>query len=114
MGRPLWTLDGDALVATVSETTLGRGQLQSFDYPSGEMHRFSNDLADYSSALDMTRDGRQLAVIQRNRISDVWTAPQRTLRKHASSRQANRSITRSSPVPRERFWPPLLTAICGR
>ncbi|PYX27395.1 MAG: hypothetical protein DMG80_18580 [Acidobacteria bacterium] len=75
VGRPLWTLDGDALVATVSETTLGRGQLQSFDYPSGEMHRFSNDLADYSSALDMTRDGRQLAVIQRNRISDVWTAP---------------------------------------
>ena len=74
-GRPLWTPDGDALVATVGETTLGRGQLQRVDYPSGEMHRFTNDLADYSAALDLTRDGKQLAVIQRTRVSDIWVAP---------------------------------------
>ncbi len=76
VGRPVWTPDGDALVATVGETTLGRGQLQSIDYPSGEMHRFTNDLADYSAALDLTRNGKLLAVIQRARISDVWIDPQ--------------------------------------
>ena len=74
-GRPLWTPDGHTLVATVGEATLGRGQLQSVDYPSGEMHRFTNDLADYSAALDLTRDGNLLAVIQRARVSDVWVAP---------------------------------------
>ncbi len=75
VGRPLWMPDGDAVVATVGETTLGRGQLQSIGYPSGEMHRFTNDLSDYSPTLDLTRDGKLLAVIQRNRISDVWTVP---------------------------------------
>ncbi|MFY9559647.1 MAG: protein kinase [Terriglobales bacterium] len=74
-GRPVWAPAGGALVTSVGETTLGRGQLQSIDYPSGEMHRFTNDLSDYSAALDMTRDGKLLAVIQRTRVSDVWTAP---------------------------------------
>jgi len=75
IGRPVWTASGDALVATVSETPLGRGQLQIIDYPSGAMHRFTNDLSDYTVALDITRDRKTLAAIQRNRISDVWTAP---------------------------------------
>jgi Tol biopolymer transport system component/predicted Ser/Thr protein kinase len=75
VGRPIWMPDGDALAATVGETTLGRGQLQSVAYPSGEMHRFTNDLSDYSAALDITRDGKMLAVIQRTRVSDVWTVP---------------------------------------
>ncbi len=75
VGRPVWAPGGDALVTTVGETTLGRGQLQSFDYPSGEMHRFTNDLSDYGAALDLTRDGKTLAVIQRVRVSDIWTAP---------------------------------------
>jgi len=75
IGRPVWMAGGDALVATVSETPLGRGQLQIIDYPSGEMHRFTNDLSDYTAALDITRDRKMLAAIQRTRISDVWTVP---------------------------------------
>jgi eukaryotic-like serine/threonine-protein kinase len=75
VGRPVWMRDGDALVATVGETTLGRGQLQAIEYPSGQMHRFTNDLSDYSTALDLTRDGKMLATIQRARISDIWTEP---------------------------------------
>ncbi len=75
VGRAVWTPDGDALVATVGETTLGRGQLQSIEYPSGKMHRFTNDLADYAPALDLTRVGNMLAAIQRTRVSDIWTAP---------------------------------------
>jgi dipeptidyl aminopeptidase/acylaminoacyl peptidase/predicted Ser/Thr protein kinase len=75
VGRPVWTADGDALVATVSETPLGRGQLQIIDYPSGTMHRFTNDLSEYTAALDITRDRKTLAAIQRTRISDIWTVP---------------------------------------
>jgi Tol biopolymer transport system component/predicted Ser/Thr protein kinase len=75
VGRPVWTADGHALVATVAETPLGRGQLQIIDYPSGTTHRFTNDLSDYSAALDMTRDRKTLAAIQRTRIADLWTAP---------------------------------------
>ena len=75
IGRPVWTADGHALVATVAETPLGRGQLQIINYPSGAMHRFTNDLSDYSAVLDMTRDRKTLAAIQRTRISDIWMAP---------------------------------------
>lgn len=75
VGHPVWSPDGDAVIATVGETTLGRGQLQSIDYPSGRMRRFTNDLSDYGAALDLTRDGKMLAAIQRTRISDIWTVP---------------------------------------
>ena len=53
--------DGNTLLAAVGETTLGRGQLQSIDYPKGELHRFTNDLSDYTAALDVTQDGKTLA-----------------------------------------------------
>jgi len=75
VGRALWMPDGKSLVATIGETTLGRGQLQSIDYPSGEMHRFTNDLSDYIPTLDMTRDGKLLAAIQRTRVSNIWVVP---------------------------------------
>jgi Tol biopolymer transport system component len=73
LGRPVWMPDGSALVAPVAE--LGRGQLWAIDYPSGEMHHFSNDLSDYTPNLDGTRDGKILAGVQRTRVSDVWIAP---------------------------------------
>ena len=73
VGRPVWMPDGNALVASVAEE--GRGQLWAIDYPSGEMHRFSNDLSDYTPDLDGTRDGTVLAGIQRTRVADVWIAP---------------------------------------
>jgi len=67
--------DGNALVAPVGEGMQGRSQLWSIDYPSGEMHRFSNDLSDYAPDLDGTRDGTVLAGIQSTRLADVWIAP---------------------------------------
>ena len=75
VGRPVWIPGGHTLIASVIETTLGRGQLQSIDYPSGQMHRFTNDLSDYGTTLDLTRDGTTLAAIQRSRISNIWTSP---------------------------------------
>jgi eukaryotic-like serine/threonine-protein kinase len=75
IGRAVWMPDGSSLIAAVSETTLGRGQLHSIDYPGGETHRFTNDLSDYTAPLDVTRDGKTMTAIQRTRISNVWTAP---------------------------------------
>ena len=65
--------DGNAIVASVAVE--GRGQLWAIDYPSGEMHRFSNDLSDYAPDLDVTHDGKVLAGIQRTRVADAWIAP---------------------------------------
>ena len=75
IGRAVWMPDGDSLIAAVGETTLGRGQLQSIDYPKGELHRFTNDLSDYTAALDVTHDGKTLAAIQRTRVFNIWTTP---------------------------------------
>ena len=75
IGRAVWMPDGNSLIAAVGETTLGRGQLQSIDYPKGELHRFTNDLSDYTAALDVTHDGKTLAAIQRTRVFNIWTAP---------------------------------------
>ena len=72
VGKPVWMPDGNALVAPVLD--MRRGQLWSFDYPSGEMRRFSNDLSNYELDLDGTRDGKVLAGIQSTRVADVWTA----------------------------------------
>ena len=75
VGRPVWMPDGNALVASVGEGMQGRSQIWSIDFPSGEMHRFSNDLSDYTPDLDLTRDGAVLAGIQHTRSADVWIAP---------------------------------------
>ena len=91
VGRAVWMPDGHSLIAPVAEATLGRGQLQSIDYPSGELHRFTNDLSDYTAALDVTHDGKTLAAIQRARVSNVWSAPA------ADSSQA-RQLTSGEPA----------------
>ncbi len=75
VGRSVWMPDGNSLIAAVGESTLGRGQLQSIDYPGGELHRFTNDLSDYTAALDATHDGKTLAAIQRTRVFNIWSAP---------------------------------------
>ena len=75
IGRAVWMPDGNSLIAAVGESTLGRGQLQSIDYPKGDLHRFTNDLSDYTAALDVTHDGKTLAAIQRTRVFNIWTAP---------------------------------------
>jgi Tol biopolymer transport system component len=52
IGRAVWMPDGGSLIASGEESLFGRGQLQSIDYPSGEMRRFTNDLSDYTTSMD--------------------------------------------------------------
>jgi Tol biopolymer transport system component/predicted Ser/Thr protein kinase len=98
-GRPVWLPDSDGLIATVAEGTLGRGQLQLIDYPTGEMHRFTNDLSSYAAALDMTRDGRMLAAIQMTRISDLWVAPSTDARQARQLTSGEKIYTAIVPGP---------------
>jgi eukaryotic-like serine/threonine-protein kinase len=72
-GRPVWMPDGNALVLSLADE--GKSQLWSIDFPSGELHRFSNDLSNYARDLDGTRDGKVLAGIQEMKMADVWVAP---------------------------------------
>ncbi len=72
-GRPVWMPDGNALVLSLADQ--GKSQLWSVDFPSGELHRFSNDLSIYAQDLDGTRDGKVLAGIQEMKVADIWVAP---------------------------------------
>ena len=91
IGRAVWMPDGDSLITSAQESLFGRGQLQSINYPSGEIHRFTNDLSDYTTSMDVTHDGKMLAAIQRVLSSDIWAAPA------ADSSQA-RQLTSGSPA----------------
>ncbi len=91
VGRAVWMPDGNSLIAPIAEATLGRGQLQSIDYPGGELHRFTNDLSDYAPNLDVTHDGKTLAAIQRTLSSDIWVTP-------AADASQARQLTSGAPT----------------
>ena len=73
LGRPRWLSDGNMLVVPISDQT-GHSQLWTVSYPAGEARRLTNDLADYDADIDTTRDGRILATVQRNAISNLWVS----------------------------------------
>jgi Tol biopolymer transport system component len=73
IGRPLWISDGKLLV-TLRDGYARGGQLWTISYPDGASERFTNDLTDYSSAIDFSRNQKRLAVIANSLASDVWVA----------------------------------------
>ncbi len=77
LGLPVWLPDGTALLVTIREPgSANRGQIWTVAYPSGEAHRLSNDLTNYSLGwLDISRDGSSITAIENNRVSDLWTMP---------------------------------------
>jgi Tol biopolymer transport system component len=99
IGRAVWMPDGNSLIAAVGETTLGRGQLQSIDYPKGDSHRFTNDLSDYTAPLDVTRDGKTMTAIQRTRISNLWAAPAANSSQARQLTSGERAYTQIAPGP---------------
>jgi eukaryotic-like serine/threonine-protein kinase len=99
IGRAVWMPDGNSLIASVSESTLGHGQLQSIDYPKGELHRFTNDLSDYIPALDVTHDGKTLAAIQRTRIFNIWSAAAADSTQARQLTSGERAYTLIAPGP---------------
>jgi Tol biopolymer transport system component/predicted Ser/Thr protein kinase len=81
IGPPVWLPEGNGLLLTVRDSTPGaRGQIWFVTFPAGEARRFTNDPTDYSvCCLDLTHDGKTLAVMQDNSSSDLWVAAEANL-----------------------------------
>jgi serine/threonine protein kinase/Tol biopolymer transport system component len=75
-GRPVWLPEGNALVVPFGLLKELRQQLVIMDYPSGEQHRFTNDLTNYGFYVDMTRDGQMLVAVANQRVGHIWVLPQ--------------------------------------
>jgi eukaryotic-like serine/threonine-protein kinase len=77
IGRPSWMPDGRSLLVPMGLPNGNPIQIWIVSYPGGERRRFTNDLSDYGASIDLTRDGRTFAGIQRTEISHIWvTAPE--------------------------------------
>ena len=74
IGRPLWIRSGKELLVTLEDTSSGRGQLWTISYPDGKASRVTNDLSDYSSSIDLTRDEKTLATMVTSTVSNLWIA----------------------------------------
>ena len=77
LGQPVWMPDGSGLLIAIRERgSVNRGQLWTVSYPSGEAHRLTHDLTNYSLVwLDLSRDASSLATIENNRTADLWALP---------------------------------------
>jgi Tol biopolymer transport system component len=81
IGRPAWMPDGHSLIVPMEPSnqelpTPGATQLWIVFFPSGELRRFTNDLSDYGTNVDVTRDGQVLAAMEKKMVSHIWVLPQ--------------------------------------
>ena len=74
IGRPLWLSDHKLLV-TLRTGGVPGGQLWTISVPDGAAARLTNDLADYSSAIDISRDRKKLVAKSYSLTADLWIAP---------------------------------------
>jgi eukaryotic-like serine/threonine-protein kinase len=74
IGRPLWLPEGDALLLVMNDQN-ERGQLWTISYPNAEVRRVTNDLTDYDTRADLTRDARTMVAITNHSTSNIWVAP---------------------------------------
>jgi Tol biopolymer transport system component len=71
IGRVSWAHDGNSLVVTAADQESQGSQLWQISYPAGQTKRITNDLTDYQQPT-LSRDSRQILVIQRERQSNLW------------------------------------------
>jgi eukaryotic-like serine/threonine-protein kinase len=74
IGRPLWLPEGDTLLL-VMEDQNGRGQLWTISYPKAEVRRVTNDLTDYRTRADLSKDAKTMAAVADQVVANVWAAP---------------------------------------
>jgi eukaryotic-like serine/threonine-protein kinase len=74
LGRMAWLRDGSGLVFTANENIASPSQLWYVSYPSGEVHRITNDLNDYLD-VSLTADSSALVTVQSEQVSNIWVAP---------------------------------------
>lgn len=74
LGGVVWLTDGSGLIITAAEHTWGSSQIWLLEYPSGRVHRITNDLDDYGN-VSLTADSSALVTTQGTRVSNMWIAP---------------------------------------
>src|SRR5216684_4094521 len=74
IGRPLWLPEGDSLLLVMNDQNQ-RGQLWTISYPNAEVRRVTNDLTDYDTRADLTRDAKIMVAIANHPTANIWVAP---------------------------------------
>jgi DNA-binding winged helix-turn-helix (wHTH) protein/Tol biopolymer transport system component len=74
IGRPLWLPEGDTLLLVMNDQN-DRGQLWTISYPNAEVRRVTNDLTDFDTRADLTRDAKTMLAIANHPTANVWVAP---------------------------------------
>jgi Tol biopolymer transport system component/DNA-binding winged helix-turn-helix (wHTH) protein len=87
VGRMAWLRDGKGLIFTAQEQESSPSQIWQLSYPSGDVHRITNDLNDYSS-VSVTGDGASLVTVQSGLLSSIWIGATEDL-EHAKRIQSN-------------------------
>jgi eukaryotic-like serine/threonine-protein kinase len=75
LGRPAWSPDGNSFLISIELQPENRSQLWMVSYPGGERTRFSNDLSDYGTSLEMTEDGKMVVGLEHSESAHIWIAP---------------------------------------
>lgn len=78
-GTPVWLPEGGGLIVAMPEGSDNpRGQLWHVSFPKGESTRLTNDPVNYDlHSIDVTRDGKTLAVVAREESFEYWLVPAR-------------------------------------
>jgi len=74
MGAVSWLADGSGVVVGAAEPESLGNQLWLVSYPSGEGHKITNDLNEYSGS-SLTADSQLLVSVRNDTITNIWTAP---------------------------------------
>lgn len=80
IGRPIWLPDSQTILAALDDST-GAGQLWTISLRRGKERRVTNDLANWGSRIDATRDARTVSDIQWSVVANLWSAPATNLSK---------------------------------
>ncbi|HXZ12137.1 MAG TPA: protein kinase [Candidatus Sulfotelmatobacter sp.] len=75
VGRPAWLPDGKSFLIPISLEMENRTQLWLVSYPGAEKRRFTNDLADYGTAVELTANGQMLVTTEIRDTSHIFIAP---------------------------------------
>lgn len=94
LGQPVWLPDGRGLLLPIREDVSGAlGQIWYISFPDGELRHFTNDPTDYATCcMDLTADGKTLAVMQNDITANLWVADSQKL-------DDARQITSGQPHP---------------
>lgn len=75
LARPFWLKDGSGLVVNARERSSSTYQIWRVAYPSGEVSRVTNDLAEYgSSTFGLTADNSTIMTLVTERSTRIWLA----------------------------------------